>query len=65
MLGFGVAGMLATKSTVDNFIQNNEATRFPSHFDAKRSLQTAVVMDVLKKGGRTGGKLGLFCFLFR
>jgi len=64
VLGFGVGGMFATKSTVDNFIQNNEATRFSSHFDAKRSLQTNVVMNVLKKGGRIGGKLGLFCFLF-
>lgn len=60
-----MAGMGATKDTVNNFIMNNEATRFISHFDAKRSLQHTIALNFLKKGARVGTKVGIFCFIFR
>lgn len=62
--GAAIGGMSATKTTVNNFIDHNEATRFPSHFDAKRSLQQKVFENFIKAGGKFGGKLGLFCFMF-
>jgi len=64
-IGLALGGMSATKNTVNNFIMNNEATRFISHFDAKRSLQHSIVVNFLKKGARLGTKLGIFCFIFR
>ena len=65
VIGTLLGGMMATKSTVDNFIANNEATRFISHFDARWHLQQSVTMNFIRKGGRLGGKLGLFCCTFR
>lgn len=65
VIGGGIAGIGATKNTVDNFIMNNEATRFTSHFDAKRSLQHMITVNFLKKGMRFGTKLAMFCFIFR
>ncbi|XP_011870944.1 PREDICTED: RPII140-upstream gene protein [Vollenhovia emeryi] len=64
VLGVGIGGIGATKNTVNSFIVNNEATRFPSHFDAKRELQKSISMNFFKKGGRLGAKLGMFCFIF-
>lgn len=63
--GLGIGGVSATRNTVDNFISNNEATRFLSQYDAKRSLQHLIAINFLKKGGRLGAKLGTFCFIFR
>ncbi|KYN10586.1 hypothetical protein ALC57_17191 [Trachymyrmex cornetzi] len=63
-IGLAIAGTSSTKTTIDNFIMNNEATRFISHSDAKYSLQQSVVTNFLKKGGRYGIKLGTFCFIF-
>ncbi|KYN00315.1 PREDICTED: RPII140-upstream gene protein [Cyphomyrmex costatus] len=63
-IGLALGGLKSTKSTLNNFIMNNEATRFISHFDAKRDLQHSVVTNFLKKGGRYGTKLGTFCFIF-
>lgn len=64
-IGLGMGGISATKNTVDNFITNNEATRFISHFDAKRALQHSIIVNFLRKGARLGAKLGTFCFIFR
>ncbi|XP_029161780.1 RPII140-upstream gene protein [Nylanderia fulva] len=64
VIGVVLGGMSATKNTVDNFISSNEATRFISHFDAKWHLQQSVTQSFIKKGGRMGAKLALFCFLF-
>lgn len=63
---FGVilGGTRSTKHTVNNFISSNEATRFGNHIDAKRHLQQIVSVNFIKQGGKLGGKLGLFCFLF-
>ncbi|KAG5325509.1 140U protein, partial [Pseudoatta argentina] len=63
-VGLVMAGTSSAKTTINNFIMNNEATRFLSHFDAKQSLQRLVVINFLKKGGRYGIKLGTFCFIF-
>lgn len=63
--GLGIGGIRASKNTVDNFITNNEATRFISHFDAKRELQQSVIVNFLRRGLRLGVKLGTFCFIFR
>ncbi|XP_020299452.1 RPII140-upstream gene protein [Pseudomyrmex gracilis] len=62
--GMGIGGILATKKTVNDFIANNEATRYPSHFDAKRNLQQRVAENFLKSGFKIGTKLGLFCLIF-
>ncbi|XP_077273526.1 RPII140-upstream gene protein [Temnothorax americanus] len=64
VIGTAIGGMGVTKDTVNNFIANNEATRFISHFDAKRDLQHTVLVNFLRKGGRLAAKLGTFCFLF-
>ncbi|XP_018049206.1 PREDICTED: RPII140-upstream gene protein, partial [Atta colombica] len=63
-VGLVMGGMSSAKTTINNFIMNNEATRFISHFDAKQSLQRLVVTNFLKKGGLYGTKLGTFCFIF-
>lgn len=65
VIGAVMGGMNATKNTVDNFISNNEATKFISHFDAKWHLQQTVTTNFIRKGGRMGAKLGLFCCVFR
>lgn len=65
IIGTIIGGMSGTKNTVDNFIANNEATRFASQFDAKRHLQQAVTVNFIKKGAKFGGKLALFCFMFK
>lgn len=64
VVGIVLGGMSATKNTVDNFISNNEATKFISHFDAKWHLQQAVSVNFIRKGVRMGAKLGLFCCIF-
>ncbi|XP_012221112.1 RPII140-upstream gene protein [Linepithema humile] len=64
VLGAFLGGTNATKNTVDNFITNNEATRFLNQFDAKRHLQQAVSVNFIRKGAKFGGKLGLFCCMF-
>lgn len=64
-IGTVIAGISTSKHVVNNFIETNEATRFTSHFDAKRELQDRVTVNFLKKGGKFGLKVGLFCFLFR
>ncbi|CAL1681298.1 unnamed protein product [Lasius platythorax] len=64
VIGAVMGGMNATKNTVDNFISNNEATKFISHFDAKWHLQQTVTTNFIRKGGRMGAKLGLFCCIF-
>ncbi|XP_018355691.1 PREDICTED: RPII140-upstream gene protein, partial [Trachymyrmex septentrionalis] len=63
-VGLVMGGMSSSKTTINNFIMNNEATRFTSHFDAKESLQRLVVTNFLKKGGRYGTRIGTFCFIF-
>jgi len=63
-IGLAVGGITAMRNTVETFISNNEATRFPSHFDAKRSLQNAVTVSFLKSGLKLGTKVGIFCFIF-
>lgn len=65
VVGLVGGGIAASKNTVENFITNNEATRFISHFDAKRELQYSVFVNFLRKGARLGVKLGTFCFIFR
>lgn len=65
MFGMVFGGITASKNTVDNFISSNEATKFISHFDAKWHLQQAVTTNFIRKGSRMGGKLALFCCIFR
>jgi len=65
VMGTVVAGMGVTKNTVDNFISSNEATRFINQLDAQRHLQQEVSVNFIRKGVKFGGKLGLFCCLFR
>lgn len=65
VIGAVLGGTSATKNTVDNFISNNEATKFTSHFDAKWHLQQAVTVNFIRRGARMGAKLGLFCCMFR
>ncbi|XP_070153420.1 RPII140-upstream gene protein isoform X1 [Polyergus mexicanus] len=64
VVGAALSGINATKNTVDNFISNNEATKFTSHFDARWHLQQTVTVNFIKKGARMGAKLGLFCCIF-
>lgn len=65
MCGMFLGGIVASKNTVDNFISSNEATKFISHFDAKWHLQQTITTNFIKKGTRMGGKLALFCCIFR
>lgn len=64
MIGAVFGGTSATKNTIDNFISNNEATKFLDQYDAKKHLQQTVSVNFLRKGGRFGGKLALFCCMF-
>ncbi|XP_014476188.1 PREDICTED: RPII140-upstream gene protein [Dinoponera quadriceps] len=62
--GMVIGGILVSKNTVNNFISNNEATKFASHFEAKRQLQRQVILSFWKNGLVMARKLGLFCLLY-
>ncbi|XP_032686104.1 RPII140-upstream gene protein [Odontomachus brunneus] len=62
--GLIIGGMIESKNTVNNFIANNEATRFINQSEAKRALQREVFISFVKKGVVLGKKLGLFCLMF-
>lgn len=60
-----IGGITHTRDSVNNFISNNEATRFTSHFDARRDLQRQVFLTFIKHGVKLARKLGIFCLMFR
>lgn len=65
LTGLVIGGLIESKHTVNNFISNNEASRFMNHFDARRQLQREVFLNFFTKGLKMARKLGIFCLLFR
>lgn len=64
VIGAVLGGLKTTKHTVNSFIDNNEASRFHSNTHARQELSQRVMENFLRKGGKLGAKLGLFCFMF-
>lgn len=63
-VGMIYGGFMNSRYSAENFKKANNATLFENANDARRKLQTKVVMDYGKGGLPFGLKLGTFCFLF-
>ncbi|KAK2577880.1 hypothetical protein KPH14_001391 [Odynerus spinipes] len=64
VVGMVIGGLLHTQGTIQKFIDTNQATRFYSHYDAKKQLQLAFVKQFLKGGLKFGWKTALFSAIF-
>uniref|UniRef100_A0A0K8TKI9 Complex I assembly factor TIMMDC1, mitochondrial n=1 Tax=Tabanus bromius TaxID=304241 RepID=A0A0K8TKI9_TABBR len=53
-------GILNSRIAYLNFMENNQATAFKSHLDAKRKLQDSVTMSFAKGAFKWGWRIGLF-----
>lgn len=57
-------GIMKTRTTFIRFIENNEATMFRSHIDAKRKLSDKMTLSFMSGFARYGAKLCFFCTTF-
>ncbi|KAI4476967.1 hypothetical protein M0804_013147 [Polistes exclamans] len=64
LVGIIVGGVTNTRGVAQQFIDNNEATRFYNHMDAKRSLQDKVTIAFAKGAYKFGWRLSVFCGLY-
>ncbi|KAI4495525.1 hypothetical protein M0802_008739 [Mischocyttarus mexicanus] len=64
LVGIAVGGLFYTRGVAQDFIDNNEATRFYNHMDAKRSLQKKVTIQFAKGAYRFGWRLTLFSGIY-
>ncbi|XP_023288637.1 RPII140-upstream gene protein [Orussus abietinus] len=61
LLGGCIGAFVYSRTAFINFIENNQATQFQSHIDAKRKLQDTVSLGLFRGGIRWGSRIGLFC----
>lgn len=64
LVGMIVGGVANTRGVAQQFIDNNEATRFYNHIDAKRSLQDKVTVAFSKGAFKFGWRLSVFCGVY-
>ncbi|XP_043685695.1 RPII140-upstream gene protein isoform X1 [Vespula pensylvanica] len=64
LVGIVVGGIVYTQGTLEKFIENNEATRFYSHLDGKRALQTNITLQFAKGAYMFGWRLTVFCGIY-
>lgn len=58
--GFVFGGISYSREAYLNFMENNEATAFQSHLDAKRKLQNDFMVSFARGGIKWGWRIGLF-----
>ncbi|XP_036324607.1 RPII140-upstream gene protein [Rhagoletis pomonella] len=60
LFGAVYGGVINSRTAYMDFMENNQATAFKSHLDAKRKLQDQVTMSFAKGGFKWGWRIGLF-----
>ncbi|XP_011178094.2 RPII140-upstream gene protein [Zeugodacus cucurbitae] len=60
LFGAIYGGVIQSRTAYMNFMENNQATAFKSHLDAKRKLQDEVTMNFARGGFKWGWRVGLF-----
>lgn len=65
LLGGGIIGAIkSSRETFISFIENNEATQFRSHLDAKRTLSDKMFLSFGRGFLSLGPRVCLFCTTF-
>ncbi|GAB0096503.1 RPII140-upstream gene protein [Sergentomyia squamirostris] len=59
-IGCCYGGFLSSRKAYVDFMENNQATAFSNHLDAKKKLQHSITMSFGKGAWRWGWRLGLF-----
>lgn len=62
--GFFVGGVMHTRYSIQKFIENNEATRFYSHYDAQKQLHVSLSSQFVKIGLKYAWRTALFTAIF-
>lgn len=62
--GMIYGGIIKSRDTARSFIENNKATLYIDARDAKRSLQTNLLLNFLRQGVPMGCRLSLLCLFF-
>ncbi|KAH8278533.1 hypothetical protein KR018_004538 [Drosophila ironensis] len=60
LIGAIYGGVTQSRVGYMNFMENNQATAFKSHFDAKKKLQDQFTVNFAKGGFKWGWRVGLF-----
>ncbi|XP_017021571.1 RPII140-upstream gene protein [Drosophila kikkawai] len=60
LIGAIYGGVTQSRTGYMNFMENNQATAFKSHFDAKKKLQDQFTVNFAKGGFKWGWRVGLF-----
>ncbi|EDW14963.1 RPII140-upstream gene protein [Drosophila mojavensis] len=60
LVGAIYGGVTQSRVSYMNFMENNQATAFKSHFDAKKKLQDQFTVNFAKGGFKWGWRVGLF-----
>lgn len=60
LFGAIYGGVIQSRTAYLNFMENNQATAFKSHLDAKRKLQDEVTMSFARGGFKWGWRVSLF-----
>ncbi|EDX12991.1 RPII140-upstream gene protein [Drosophila simulans] len=60
LIGAIYGGVTQSRVAYMNFMENNQATAFKSHFDAKKKLQDQFTVNFAKGGFKWGWRVGLF-----
>ncbi|KAG8039740.1 hypothetical protein G9C98_000469 [Cotesia typhae] len=64
LMGAGFGAMNQARTAFHNFIENNHATKFPNHLEAKRQLQHRVTLAMGSGALKWGWRIGMFSTIF-
>lgn len=64
IIGGFYGGIIRGKTAFVKFIDNNEATMFLNHMDAKRRLQDTMAYNVFKGVAQWGWRTALFTLIY-
>lgn len=59
--GMMFGGFMQGREAWVSFMENNQATLFPNHLEAKKKLQDVVTFNMGKGAVKWGWKIGAFC----
>lgn len=60
LIGACYGGFIHSRNAYESFMNNNQATTFSSHFEAKKKLQDKVTLNFAKGAFKWGWRVGLF-----
>lgn len=63
-VGAAYGGFIWSRRAYLDFIENNQATAFANHFEAKKALQNYVTVNFAQGAVKWGGRVGIFTGLF-